>query len=152
MVCGCPVSNKITSLLTQFNKLIIPSLFYPFNKRVKDRDSCGSALLDDQHVATAANCVAGLDAKSITVQLNDKSSKTISSVWVDKRYDNVTGAYDFAILTLSSPVDSQFTPVCLKTGLPNSNRAFARVSPSTPYSLEGDIVQYSGKLIKIVLS
>lgn len=109
-------------------------------------------MVDDQHVATSAHCVGGLNATSIKVQLNDKSMKNVSSLWVDSRYNNETGAYDFAILTLSSPVDSQFKPICLTAEYPDYFDALRlRVSPKNGSSVESYPIDYSGKIININL-
>ncbi|XP_015788857.1 transmembrane protease serine 6 [Tetranychus urticae] len=80
----------------------------------KNQKSCGAALIDDQHVAIAAHCLSGSDAAALRVHLNDNSTKSVASIWIDERYDEKTGAYDFAVLTLTSPVDSQFKPICLR--------------------------------------
>ncbi len=92
-------------------------------------------MIDDQHAAIAAHCLSGSDAASLGVHLNDNSTKSVSSIWIDERYDEKTGAYDFAVLTLTSPVDSQFKPICL------------RDSPQTPMPASHLISPKAGKNI-----
>lgn len=68
----------------------------------------------NDHVAIAAHCLSGSKAATLQARLNDNSTKSVSSIWIDERYNIKTGAYDFAVLTLTSPVGSQFKPICLQ--------------------------------------
>ncbi|XP_015788856.1 serine protease 53-like [Tetranychus urticae] len=100
------VLEKSTGLLSRFPWYVVIE-----NENLK---SCGAALIDDQHVAIAAHCVYGSKAATLKARLNDNSTKSVSSIWIDNLYNKNTGAFDFAVLTLASPVGSQFTPICLR--------------------------------------
>nr|CAH7763072.1 unnamed protein product [Callosobruchus chinensis] len=98
---------------------------------VGGRQFCGGSLIDNQHILSAAHCVAHMsswDVARLTVRLGDHNIKTASEVrHVEKRvkrvvrhrgFDSRTLYNDIAILTLDSPVEfsHQIRPICLPSG------------------------------------
>ncbi|XP_015783217.1 transmembrane protease serine 9-like [Tetranychus urticae] len=123
------VMDRSKGLLTRFPWYVVIE-----NKSQKP---CGASLIDDQHVAVAAHCLSGSNEASLRARLNDNSTKSISSVWIDERYNNKTGAYDFAVLTLASPVGSQFKPICLRDSTRVPTPPIHLVSPKADKNVEG---------------
>ncbi|XP_015788836.1 transmembrane protease serine 6-like [Tetranychus urticae] len=125
--CGQPIGyappEESEGKLTRFPWYVVVE-----NKNLKP---CGAALIDDQHAAIAAHCLSGSNAASLRARLNDNSTKSVSSFWIDERYNTKTGAYDFAVLTLDSPVDSQFKPICLRDSDKMPMPAVHMISPSS---------------------
>ncbi|XP_015788771.1 trypsin beta-like [Tetranychus urticae] len=101
--CGRPdytMMGRSKGLLSRFPWYVVIE-----NKNLK---SCGAALIDDQHAVIAAHCLSGSDASSLGARLNDNSTKSIASIWVDERYNNETGAYDFAVFPQSARNSNPF--------------------------------------------
>ena len=93
--------------------LVFPSSKVPF---------CGGSIISDRHIMTAAHCTAGKSISSIRVLLGEHDTtdsvadiRTISAITDHPSYQANTLAYDFSILTLSSPItfNRVMAPVCL---------------------------------------
>jgi len=96
------------------------------------RQFCGGSLIDDNHILTAAHCVAHMskyDVQNLRVRLGDHNIKdgTNDGITVEKRVKRVirhkgfsssTLWNDVAILTLDSDVEynTNIQPICLATG------------------------------------
>lgn len=106
---------------------------YPFMAALmnRQRQFCGGSLIDDNHILTAAHCVAHLsknDVQHLRVRLGDHNIKSdAEAVHVEKRVKRVirhigfsssTLHNDVAILTLDDPVEysSTIQPICLASG------------------------------------
>ena len=84
---------------------------------------CGGSLISDRHVLTAAHCTYGGSTSSIRVLLGEHDTtdsvadiRTISAITDHPSYNaSNSWAYDFSILTLSSPLTFSrvMAPVCL---------------------------------------
>lgn len=99
---------------------------------------CSGSLIDEQHVVTSANCVVGkdglvFDPSNIDVFLGrvkafseQTRASSVSEVWVDPDYNLQDLSHDFAILTLSQPVNftQQIAPVCL----PNTENDLSKLT------------------------
>ncbi|XP_053201928.1 venom protease-like [Panonychus citri] len=121
---------------------------------------CSGSLIDERHVITAANCLVGknglvFEPSAIDVFLGRVKSvsektkaTTVSEIWVDPDFNPQDLSNDFAILTLSEPVNftQQIAPVCL----PNSENELIKLtvagwgattyySPSSDNLLEVDV-------------
>jgi len=97
----------------------------------RQRQFCGGSLIDDNHILTAAHCVAHMskyDVQNLRVRLGDHNIKTDSEAnHVEKRVKRVirhkgfsssTLWNDVAILTLEDDVsyNSNIQPICLAQG------------------------------------
>lgn len=106
---------------------------YPFMAALmnRQRQFCGGSLIDDNHILTAAHCVAHMskyDVQNLRVRLGDHNIKTDSEAnHVEKRVKRVirhkgfsssTLWNDVAILTLEDKVsyNSNIQPICLAQG------------------------------------
>merc|ERR1711970_1314333 len=106
---------------------------YPFMAALmnRQRQFCGGSLIDDNHILTAAHCVAHMskyDVQNLRVRLGDHNIKTNSEAnHVEKRVKRVirhkgfsssTLWNDVAILTLEDDVqyNSNIQPICLAQG------------------------------------
>jgi len=106
---------------------------YPFMAALmnRQRQFCGGSLIDDNHILTAAHCVAHMskyDVQNLRVRLGDHNIKTNSEAnHVEKRVKRVirhkgfsssTLWNDVAILTLEDDVQytSNIQPICLAQG------------------------------------
>ena len=106
------------------------------NRATLQFGQCGGAIIDNQHVATAAHCVTKgnkpYNPSDILVYLgrvNSYSQLTkstpIASVWIDPRYNPSSLANDFAILTFYKPIrfTNRISPICL----PNSEKGISNL-------------------------
>ncbi|XP_012530794.1 proclotting enzyme [Monomorium pharaonis] len=95
------------------------------------RQFCGGSLIDDNHILTAAHCVANMnswDVARLTVRLGDYNIKTNNEIrHIERRVKRVvrhrgfnsrTLYNDVALLTLNEPVEftEQIRPICLPSG------------------------------------
>ena len=84
---------------------------------------CGGSIISNRHILTAAHCTAGRTTSSLRVLLGEHDTtdsvadiRTISAITDHPDYNRGNNyAYDFSILTLSSPITFSRTmaPVCL---------------------------------------
>lgn len=81
------------------------------------RQFCGGSLIDEQHILTAAHCVANFSSKDLrnlrvelgTIRINPKQpgqiSKRVERIIVHSDYNAMTYEDDIAIIELKSPVE-----------------------------------------------
>ncbi|CAL4069647.1 unnamed protein product [Meganyctiphanes norvegica] len=89
---------------------------------------CGAALIDDQHLLTAAHCIDGIQPYNLKIRLGewDVASESeffshiqvqVSDVYTHKDYYKGNLQNDIAVMKLTAPVDfasnPHITPVCL---------------------------------------
>ena len=84
---------------------------------------CGGSIISNRHIMTAAHCTAGKTTSNLRVLLGEHDTtdsvadiRTISAITDHPDYDRGNNfAYDFSILTLSSPIifSRIMAPVCL---------------------------------------
>lgn len=106
---------------------------YPFMAALmnRQRQFCGGSLIDDNHILTAAHCVAHMskyDVQNLRVRLGDHNIKTdaeanhvekrVKRVIRHKGFSSSTLWNDVAILTLEDDVkfNSNIQPICLAQG------------------------------------
>jgi len=75
---------------------------------------CGGALIDEQHVLTAAHCIntpvqaanykVYIGAHEINKPMYMEQELSVSKIWVHEQYDDQTTANDIAVIRLTKPV------------------------------------------------
>ncbi|XP_011180303.1 trypsin-1 [Zeugodacus cucurbitae] len=119
--CGVPNVNRIVGgSVVRINK-------YPWTAQLLMNGFlfCGGALINDRYIATAAHCVMGQRASSISVrllQLNRASKSTGFSrnaveLIMHQKYNTNTLVNDIALIKLNKPIPLKdpIRPVCLPT-------------------------------------
>lgn len=117
--CGVPNVNRIVGgTVVRINK-------YPWTAQLITNGFlfCGGALINDRYVLTAAHCVLGQKASSLSVrllQLNRSSKnsgimRSVASLNVHKKYNTDTLVNDIALIKLNKPIalKDPIRPVCL---------------------------------------
>ncbi|XP_012155514.2 trypsin-1 [Ceratitis capitata] len=117
--CGVPNVNRIVGgTAVRSNK-------YPWTAQLLTKGFlfCGGALINDRYVLTAAHCVMGQRASSISVrvlQINRATTKTgitrnAAALIMHEKYNTNTLVNDIALVKLNKPVELKdpIRPVCL---------------------------------------
>ncbi|XP_067612941.1 trypsin-1 [Eurosta solidaginis] len=117
--CGVPNVNRIVGgTVVPFNK-------YPWTAQLLKGDLvyCGGTLINDRYVLTAAHCIYGQSAKSLSVRLlqlnrstnNMGITRRVKSLLMHSKYNVHTLVNDIALVGMYKPIElfDPMRPVCL---------------------------------------